>query len=39
MPYQLAERRLKRALVEVIAAGTQGREFEFAMTRVFADRS
>jgi|RhiMetdeSRZDD1v2_1073273.scaffolds.fasta_scaffold353856_3 hypothetical protein len=35
MPYGTAQRRLKRALVEVIAAGTQGREFEFAMRRVF----
>src|SRR5262245_40250357 len=35
MPYNTAEKRLRRALVEVIAAGTQGREFELALCRVF----
>jgi hypothetical protein len=35
MPYNTAERRLKRALVTTIAAGVQGREFAFAMRQVF----
>jgi hypothetical protein len=35
MPYNTAEKRLKRALVATIAAGVQGREFELAMLRVF----
>jgi hypothetical protein len=36
MPYNTAEKRLRRALVEAIAAGVQGREFQFALARVFA---
>jgi hypothetical protein len=35
MPYGTATKRLRRALVATIAAGMQGREFEFAMQRVF----
>jgi hypothetical protein len=35
MPYTTAERRLKRALMGVIAANYQGREFQFAIARVF----
>jgi hypothetical protein len=35
MPYHTAEKRLQRALVEVIAAGVQGREFETALATVF----
>jgi hypothetical protein len=35
MPYGTAQRRLKRALAAAIADGCQGREFAFAMRRVF----
>jgi hypothetical protein len=35
MRYNTCEKRLRRALVATIAAGVQGREFEFAMRRVF----
>jgi hypothetical protein len=35
MPYHTAEQRLHRALVSVIAAGVQGREFELALAAVF----
>jgi hypothetical protein len=39
MPYTAAEKRLKRALVEAIADGTQGRPFQFALARVFEQPS
>jgi hypothetical protein len=35
MPYTTAERRLKRALVAAIAAGTQGQVFRLALLDVF----
>jgi len=35
MPYGAAEKRLKRALVAAIAAGTQGQVFRLALLDVF----
>jgi hypothetical protein len=39
LSYAVAEDRLRRLLVEAVADGTQGRPFQFALARVFAEPS